>query len=89
MRKNKPTVDLSVDDVTEIERHFKDYITNITSDEKYFNIINKFNRLPLDEKRIFIIYILCENNAVAVASQLGCSAWIASSKVRAIKDKLK
>lgn len=87
-RKNNNTTDIEVDDVMELERYFSDYVKNIASDETYFDVINRFNRLPLDEKRMFIIYILCDNNATTVAKQLGSSAWTVRTKILNIRKKL-
>lgn len=87
-RKNNIDPNISVDDVTELEHYFKDYMSDIKSDATYFDVISRFNQLPLDEKRIFIIYILCECNASTVAKQLGASDWTVRTKVLNIRRKL-
>lgn len=87
-RKNGIHPDVKIDDVMDLEHYFRDYVTDIANDEDYFPIIKVFNNLPLDEKRLFIIYLLCDNNATAVAHQLGASSWSVRTKILNIRKKL-
>jgi DNA-directed RNA polymerase specialized sigma24 family protein len=93
MRKRKPLV-LDEKDrtlmaaVTVVEEFLGEPLDTLTGDEEIFEQLSKVKNLPLEERRLFIVYTLMDCSVPKVARLFGVDSKTVSSRLNEIKAKI-